>query len=218
MDLPVHKFYPGLMSATAELTPKGAATRARIVEAAADLILARGAGRTRLDDIRAVTATSKSQMFHYFPGGKNELVSAIASFQSERVLDAQRPFLDTLDTWEAWQGWCDAVVKHYGSQTHWGCPIGALTAELIGSEPARAVELAEHMNRWRDYLEAGLRRMQTAGRLRDDADPEKLALSTFAALHGGLLLTQMMESIEPLEAALDGALTALRAAATTPTG
>jgi len=203
------------MSAAGELTPKGAATRARIVEAAADLILARGAGSTRLDDIRAVTSTSKSQMFHYFPGGKSELVSAIASFQSERVLDAQRPFLDTLDTWEAWDGWRHGVVKHYSSQAHWGCPIGALTAELIGSEPARAVELAEHMNRWRDYLEAGLRRMQTAGRLRDDANPEKLALSTFAALHGGLLLTQMMESIAPLEAALDGALTALHAAATT---
>jgi AcrR family transcriptional regulator len=206
------------MPTTTRLTPKGAATRARIVETAADLILARGAGGTRLDDIRTATATSKSQLFHYFPGGKSELVSAIASFQSERVLDAQRPFLDTLDTWEAWEGWRDAVVAHYGSQAHWGCPIGALTAELIGNEPAGAAELAEHMNRWRGYLEAGLRRMRAAGLLRDDADPHTLALSTFGALHGGLLLTQMMESIEPLEAALDGALAALRAAAAPAAG
>jgi AcrR family transcriptional regulator len=203
---------------TTKLTPKGAATRGRIVEAAADLILARSITSTRLDDIRMATATSKSQMFHYFPGGKSELVSAIAAFQSERVLDAQRPFLDRLDTWEAWEGWRDALVAHYGAQPHWGCPIGALTAELIGSEPARAAELAEHMNRWREYLEAGLRRMQIAGLLRDDADPETLALATFAALHGGLLLTQMMESIEPLEAALDGALSALRAAAAPTSG
>jgi AcrR family transcriptional regulator len=206
------------MSVPAKLTPKGAATRGRILEAAADLILARGVGGTNLEDICAETPTSKGQLFHYFPGGKSELVSAIASFQAERVLNAQRPYLDTLDTWNDWQGWRDAVVAHYASQAHWGCPIGALTAEVIGSDPARAAELAEHMNRWRDYLEAGLRRMQAAGRLRDDADPERLALSTFAALHGGLLLTQMMESIEPLEAALDGALIALRAAATTSTG
>ena len=33
----------------------------------------------------------------------------------------------------------------------------------------------------------------------------------FAALHGGLLLTQTRQSIRPLEAALDGALTNLRA-------
>ena len=52
------------------------------------------------------------------------------------------------------------------------------------------------------------------GILRPDADPEKLALSTFAALQGGLLLTQTMQSLKPLEAALDGALTTLHAAGT----
>ena len=78
------------MPATANLTPKGEATGARIVEAAADLILARGVGGTSLDDIRAGAATSKSQLFHYFPGGKSDLIGAIAAFQSERVLDAQR--------------------------------------------------------------------------------------------------------------------------------
>jgi hypothetical protein len=138
--------------------------------------------------------------------------------QAERVLDAQRPFLDTLDTWAAWEGWRDAVLAHYGSQAHWGCPIGALTAELIRDEPARAAEVTAHMNHWRGYIEAGLRRMHAAGLLRDDVHPDALALSTFAALHGGLLLTQMTESIEPLEAALDGALAGLRAAATPPAG
>lgn len=204
------------MNATAKLTPKGAATRGRIVEAAADLILARGVGGTNLDDICTETPTSKGQLFHYFPDGKRELVSAIAAFQCDRVLDAQRPFLDTLDTWETWEAWRDAVVAHYRSQPHWGCPIGALTAELIRDEPARAAELTAHMNRWRGYLEAGLQRMHDSGLLRATADPKTLALSSFAALHGGLLLTQMIESIEPLEAALDGAMTALRAEATPP--
>ena len=74
------------------------------------------------------------------------------------------------------------------------------------------------MDRWRGYLEAGLQRMRDSGQLHPHANPHTLALSTFAALHGGLLLTQMMESIEPLQAALDGALTALRAAATPSTG
>ena len=88
----------------------------------------RGVGGTTLDDIRAGTATSKSQLFHYFPGGKAELVGAIASFQGERVLDAQRPYLDSLDSWEAWEGWRRAVLEHYGSQAHWGCPISAFGA------------------------------------------------------------------------------------------
>jgi hypothetical protein len=60
---------------------------------------------------------------------------------------------------------------------------------------------------------ATVERMRSAGILRPDADPERLALSIFAALQGGLLLTQTMHSLEPLEAALDGALATLRAAA-----
>ncbi|HEX3872680.1 MAG TPA: helix-turn-helix domain-containing protein [Solirubrobacteraceae bacterium] len=198
------------------LTPKGAATRARIVEAAADLVLARGVGATTLDDIRAGTQTSKSQLFHYFPGGKTDLVGAIASFQSQRVLDAQRPSLDALDSWQAWDDWRAAILAHYGSQAHWGCPIGALASELAGSDPVRAAEVAASMDHWRGYLRAGLTRMVDAGLLRPDADPETLSLGTFAALQGGLLLTQTMESIKPLEAALDGALAALRARRTAP--
>lgn len=195
----------------AHLTAKGAATRDRIVEAAADLLLAHGVSGTSLDDIGAGTATSKGQLFHYFPGGKNELVSAIADFQAQRVLNAQRPYLDELDTWESWQRWRDAVVSHYRSQPHWGCPIGALSAELVNTDPSHAEDVLAHMVRWQNYLRDGLVRMQRGGLLKTDADPDLLALATFAALHGGLLLTQTMSSIVPLEAALDGALTSLRA-------
>src|SRR6267378_6470018 len=136
------------MSSAATLTPKGTATRARIVEAAADLVLARGVGGTSLNDIRAGTGTSKSQLFHYFPGGKSDLVRALADLQSERVLDAQRPFLDTLDTWAAWDAWRNAVVAYYSSQPSCFCLIGTMTSELIGSEPMLAAEVAGHMDRW----------------------------------------------------------------------
>jgi AcrR family transcriptional regulator len=193
------------------LTPKGAATRERIVRAAADLVLHRGAQGTSLDDIRAATTTSKSQLFHYFPGGKSDLISAIGALQAQRVIDAQRPHLDQLDTWASWDRWRDAVLAHYGSQPHWGCPIGALTAELVRSEPDRAPEAVAHMERWRSHLEAGLTRMTQTGRLRADTNPRALSLAVFAALQGGLTLTAMTQSIEPLQAALDGALATVRA-------
>jgi AcrR family transcriptional regulator len=196
----------------AKITPRGAATRARIVESAAELVLAGGIGGTSLDDIRAGTSTSKSQLFHYFPGGKSDLVGAIASFQADRVLAAQEPYLSRLASWDDWRGWRDAVLRHYGSQPHWGCPIGALANELIGTDPDRAAEVAGHMERWRGLLEAGVVRLREAGELSGDADPRALSLAILAALQGGLLLTASAKSIEPLEAALDGALAMLRAA------
>jgi AcrR family transcriptional regulator len=196
----------------AQLTSRGEATRARIVESAAELILAAGVGGTGLDGICTETATSKSQLFHYFPGGKSELVGAIASFQADRVLAAQEPYLSRLATWDDWRGWRDAVIDHYGSQPHWGCPIGALASELTGTDPERAAEVAAHMERWRGHLEVGVTRLRDAGELSPDADPRALSLAVFASLQGGLLLIASAESIEPLEAALDGALAMLRAA------
>ncbi|HEX4731007.1 MAG TPA: TetR family transcriptional regulator C-terminal domain-containing protein [Solirubrobacterales bacterium] len=195
-----------------QLTARGAATRSRIVESAAEQVLAGGVGGTSLDEIRAGSETSKSQLFHYFPGGKSELVGAIASFQADRVLAAQEPCLSRLATWEDWQGWRDAVVNHYGSQPHWGCPIGALANELISTDRERAAEVATHMEHWRRLLEAGVVRLRDAEEIGADADPRALSLAVFAALQGGLLLTATAESIEPLEAALDGALAMLRAA------
>jgi len=204
------------MTPTANLTPKGVATRERIVVKAADLVWARGVGATSLDEIRSGTATSKSQLFHYFPGGKSELISAIVTYQGERVLDAQRPYLDALDSWDAWEGWRHAVLAHYGSQDHWGCPISALARELIGLDEEKANEAKMYMERWRGYLYDGLLRMREAGTLKPFASPESLSLTTFASLHGGLLLTQTMLSIRPLESALNGALELLHTAAATP--
>jgi hypothetical protein len=53
--------------------------------------------------------------------------------------------------------------------------------------------------------------MTQTGRLRADTNPRALSLAVFAALQGGLTLTAMTQSIEPLQAALDGALATVRA-------
>ena len=55
---------------TTTLTAKGTATRARIIEGAAAAIRAEGVAATTLDDVCSRTHTSKSQLFHYFPGGQ----------------------------------------------------------------------------------------------------------------------------------------------------
>ena len=92
------------------LTRKGAATRQRIVEGAAAEIRERGVLRTTLDDVLARTGTSKSQLFHYFPDGRDALLLAVARFEADRVLADQQPHLGDLSTWAAWQDCGDALV------------------------------------------------------------------------------------------------------------
>jgi AcrR family transcriptional regulator len=192
------------------LTTKGAATRERIVRAAADLILDRGVGGMTLDEIRAGTATSKSQLFHYFPGGKSDLVAAIAAFQSARVLEAQQPWIGDLTTFVSWHGWRDALVTYYHDLTHKYCSISALVNEVAPGDPALAAEVAGYADRWNDQLATGVARLRDAGHLRPGTDSARLGTAIFATLQGGLLVMQAKDSIDALSAALDGALDMLR--------
>src|SRR6516162_8005174 len=92
------------------LTARGAATRARIVEAAADLIYTRGVEQTSLDEVMAASGVSKSQLYHYF-ADKDALVLDVIARQTERVFDAQRPHLEELDSLPALKAWRNAMVR-----------------------------------------------------------------------------------------------------------
>src|SRR5271154_7540737 len=74
------------------LTPRGAATRARIVEAAAQLVGDRGVAGTSLDDIMAASQTSKSQLYHYF-ADKDALICAVVQQRAAAVIGFQESCL-----------------------------------------------------------------------------------------------------------------------------
>lgn len=190
----------------ARRTAQGEATRARIIDAAADLMFARGAAGTSLDDVLAATATSKSQLYHYF-ADKDGLILAVIARQTDRVLADQAPYLHQLDSLAGLRRWCDAIIalqrEHRGVG---GCPIGSLASELADTtEPARAL-LIDSFARWEGMIRAGLQTMHDASRLRPDADPAGLAAAVIAALEGGLLLTQTTRSTRHLELALGMAI------------
>jgi len=194
------------------LTRRGQQTQARIVEATADLVLGQGVRATTLNDIQSATQTSRSQLFHYFPGGKADLVRAVAVRQTERVLDGQRPLLDALDSFEALQVWRDAIVgAQRDRQCVGGCPLGSLASEVAEHDEQARELLAASFAQWQAHLSrGGLRSMQQQGALQAGADVEDLALATIASLQGGLLLTQITRNIRSLEVALDAALAHLR--------
>jgi TetR/AcrR family transcriptional repressor of nem operon len=195
------------------LTARGRATRDRIVTAAATLVHERGVAGTSLDDVRAATGTSKSQLYHYF-ADKSALVRAVVDLQVASVLQAQSPELDALDSMAALRAWRDRVVAMNAQVACvGGCPMGRLACELAESDPTARAALRDGFGTWQARIRAGLRAMQERGELAADSDIDALALGLVAAAQGGLLLTQTARSTAPLEAALDLALDGIRASA-----
>lgn len=198
------------LASEAELTARGRATRERILTAAAALIHERGAVGTSLEDVRAATGTSKSQLYHYFED-KAALVRAVVQRQVDTVLQPEDD-LDRVASLAGLRSWRDGVVaqsEQRGCVS--GCPLGRLTHELADSDPASREALVAGFAGWQRRLEEALRRIQQAGELPANADPAALALGLLGAVQGGLLLASATGSTTPLAGALDLALAGIEA-------
>ncbi|MGD0880766.1 MAG: TetR/AcrR family transcriptional regulator [Acidimicrobiales bacterium] len=192
------------------LTVKGRETRQRIVEAASDLMVERGVATVSLDEVGRVTSTSKSQMYHYF-ASKDELVAAVVVCVRDRILAFQGDLLATVKSVDDLQRWADSIVAFQQQAPQWsGCPLGTLANELIGESGVGRLDIHEAFDSWQLLLEDALGRLRNSGRLRADADPERLATATLASLQGGLLMSKALQDETPLAVALDAAIDHLR--------
>ena len=191
------------------LTAKGRATRQRIIEGAAAEIRARGIAQTTLEDIMVRTQTSKSQLFHYFPEGKDQLLLAVAALESQTVLDDQQPHLGALTSWAAWQRWRDAVVDRYRRQGH-NCPIAVLMSEIGRTTPGAQAVTAELMAKWHDAIAAGIRSLQEQGKVGAAHDADRAAAALLAGIQGGVGIMLATGDLSYLETALDEGIAALR--------
>ncbi|MEU6479314.1 TetR/AcrR family transcriptional regulator [Streptomyces sp. NPDC047017] len=191
------------------LTRKGAATRQRIIEGAAGEVRRHGVFSLRLEDVMTHTATSKSQLFHYFPGGKEELLLAVARHEAARVLADQQPQLGALTSWAAWREWRDKVVARYRAQGM-DCPLHVALSEVgRASQGARAVA-GELLQQWQGHLAAGIRHMQSIGETAPGLDADREAAALLAGVQGGVVILLSTGSTAHLEAALDQGIAHLR--------
>jgi TetR/AcrR family transcriptional repressor of nem operon len=193
-------------------TKKGRATRDRILHAAAELVAEKGAAGVSLDDVRARTGASRSQLYHYFDD-RDDLIRAVIDITTDAVLDVQGELLDHLDSWAGIDRWFDSLVQlQVERQARGGCPIGSLAGQLAEQDPDARAAIAAGLERWETHLRDGLTRMKARSKLRKNADPAVLATATMAGLQGGLLLTQIRRDPGQLRIALDAARTNLRLA------
>jgi AcrR family transcriptional regulator len=194
----------------APLTARGAATRDRIVHAAADLMYVKGVHATTLDEIRAATGTSKSQLYRSFPD-KDSLVHAVIALRGHQIMTRETQRLGRLNSFTGLVRWRNALIQanalHNGA---YGCALGSMASELSDQDEQARTLLADLFKTWEALIAAGLERMQANGALKPDADPEQLAIGLMAALQGGYLLANAAHDVRPMEIAIDQALEHLR--------
>jgi AcrR family transcriptional regulator len=175
--------------------------RERMVVSAALLIRERGAHATAISDVLEHSGAPRGSAYHYFPGGRTQLLCEAVDFAGEHVAaviaaaDSGLELLDTLiDTYRR---------QLLNTDFRAGCPIVAVSVEAgSGAAPAqdreRMVPVIERaaavFDRWTD---------QIAQRLISDGIPaeqaRELSVLTTSALEGAIVLARVRRDVAPLD-------------------
>jgi TetR/AcrR family transcriptional repressor of nem operon len=185
------------------VTPKGRATRDRIVTAAASLMCTRGVTATSTEDVQVAANVSASQIYHYF-ADKRSLTRAVIEHQTDAIVGSQESLLVRLDDLDALRAWAEIVVGYQRNGGYrGGCPLGTLASELAENDTEAREDLAAGYRRWQEAIRAGLAAMADRGEFLPGTDIERLAIALLAALQGGLLLSKTLRDGIHLETALN---------------
>jgi TetR/AcrR family transcriptional regulator, lmrAB and yxaGH operons repressor len=177
----------------------GSDTRARLLEAAARLFREQGYAATGLKQITAEAEAPWGSLYHFFPGGKEQLGIETVGHSGARYLR----LFDLV--YERTGGGADGAVRDMFQlsadaleQSGWadGCPIATVALEAAGtSEPLRHA-CADVFAGWRA---ATARRFAAEG-----IEPaEDLATYVFAAFEGALILSRTGHDTGPLRVTAD---------------
>jgi TetR/AcrR family transcriptional regulator, transcriptional repressor for nem operon len=124
----------------------------------------RGVNAVTLDDVRAATGTSKSQLYKHFRAGKPELVRAVVAFRAEQVLTREEQRLERLKSMSGLRRWRDALVQGAALRGGaYGCALGGMVVELSDQDEETRTSLSEHFATWKGLLAKGFGVCKTTG-------------------------------------------------------
>ncbi|MFC8825407.1 TetR/AcrR family transcriptional regulator [Streptomyces sp. NPDC057137] len=170
-------------------------TRERIVRAASLLMQRQGYDGTGIKQISTEAGATLGSVYHFFPGGKQQLAVAAIGHGEREFADELRLTLDgATDPAQAVID-CAHRLAEGLRESDWveGCPVTATALGTAGRAPDIQEAAAAAFANWRDLVYARLRR---AGIAEDDA--HDLAHTVISTLEGAELAAQVSRSERPL--------------------
>ncbi len=168
--------------------------RERMVASAAVLIRERGAHPTAIADVLEHSGAPRGSAYHYFPGGRNQLLCEAVDYAADYVADRMAKAASSTDL-------LDGMVRFYrrnliDTDFRAGCPVLAVAVEA--GEPDAGSPMidraAEAFDSWNGVIAARL----TADGIPSERAAELAVLMT-AAIEGGIVLARAARDITPLD-------------------
>jgi TetR/AcrR family transcriptional repressor of nem operon len=180
------------MPRPSKLSPERGDARIRLLEAARDIIRAKGFAATTVDDLCKQAEVTKGAFFHHF-GSKEALGVAAAEFWAETTsafFEAAPYHLpdDPLDRALAYVAFRKAIIV--GELAEFTCLAGTMAQEIYATSSDIREACGKSIFGHAATLEGDIRAAMQAHGIRGDWTPESLARHTQAVIQGGFVLAK----------------------------
>jgi len=189
---------------------KGADTRLRIIQAAAELFHKQGVGATSPDQIIEASGTGKGQFYHYFKS-KEGLVHEVLQSHLDAIRTGAAPLKYEIESWQDLEQWFLAQValqRRFGMTR--GCPFGTIGNEVTENDELIRQDLSLIFEVVKNKLAAFFIKEKAKGRLSKDADEDQMADFCIATIQGAMLMGKIKRNSQPVEATVREALATLK--------
>ncbi len=184
-------------------------TKQRIVDAGATLFRRQGYTGTGVKQIVAEASAPFSSLYHFFPGGKDELGAEVIHTSGQMFQELVEAVFDAAPDLPSGVQACFTGAAETLRQTDYAdaCPIATVALEVASTNEPLRQATAEVFERW---IAAATQRIAAAGI--PDVAARQLAISIICLLEGAFILSRATRTTEPLQAAGRTAEEAARAA------
>src|SRR3712207_3689224 len=172
--------------------PERGDARTRLLDAARDVIRAKGFAATSVDDLCKAAGVTKGAFFHHFES-KEALAVAAATHWADTTsaFFANAPYHhheDPLDRLLGYVEFRKSIIE--GDLAEFTCLVGTMTQEVYGSHPTIREACAASIFGHAATLEPDIADAMKTRRIEADWSPASLAAHTQAVLQGAFILAK----------------------------
>lgn len=167
-------------------------SKTRLLDAALQVIRAKGYAATTVDDICAHAGVTKGSFFHHFKGKEDFALAAIAHWNGGTgELFAHAPYQQIADPRARLFAYLDFRAQLLSREVaEFTCLLGTLVQETFQTHPAIGAACGQGIGSHAERIEQIIDEAKARYAPQADWDSHSLALYTQAALQGGFILAK----------------------------
>ncbi len=181
------------------MTAKGDLTKNKILSATLNLIYRKGIEDTSINDIVNETGMARGSIFFHFANKQDLVAAALKKYENNFFIFMEQSLTGDTPGERLINFFANVGKAHKEKNYTGGCIFGNTALEMADKNEIFTEIVSNVFKKWVRNLNDVIEEAIKTGEIRKDIQPDILATTIVATLEGGIMLSRLEKSGEPLE-------------------